>query len=809
MSVASGKPNEGDNKDTVRDNDDESSKRRAGEEIMAEDSEDDSEYNYETESDEEDDDSHTMGNDDDGYAMKQHAMALLIGFVASIVGYYLINPDVYHDVLSWNFSSLWLSTGSSALASNASRRNSSLGSSSSSLSASQQRLLEAQQRDGPAYKRTWGVEFCLPTRPELREDLYKAQDHAGQDSSSDRDRHRNRAKGKNPLFCTSRITESLVTEMKENKQSGFQYRFAHDILTGRSSNIADPQMKYSNITVPKKLVPALLEHYAEDYPSLWQSLATEENPLKSYEATTAEFIPVKMYMEPTVDSFYRNPEAREILAMLQYGEKQKGGYDDEEGGARAPSGEFDFENPTGDAFDPNAPLQEVEPYFLGFAAKIINLSHKSVDCWWDGGYTEDEEGRTIKQDIKVATIPPFEAVGTASFPGHQFYLTPTYDKSDHMDRFILTNEDGQSPIHAFDPFENPPTGSGVTQYQLGRLTKEQRRKYDMHKLNSIFGRGYQVSTGRPWYGMFPRPPPAYHMWQADYFGQNHTVVTSHSHYQAIPPKKLLPFLNSDTMASRELAQHVPMYQREGDMTLNLTVMSCRPRVFEIQNFLSEAEVDHLLQIGQEEGRLQKSTVSATGDVTGAENQKNTRSSSNAWIYREQSPIVDTIYRRAADLLMVDESLLRDHWTDEDSGQEAPLRSKEDGELKLHQEWSGRAEALQLVHYKEGQMYTAHHDFMFPEATSPYQPTRFATILLYLNGGDEDDLLGGGQTAFPRGKNAESANGLMVTPRKGKAVLFYNMLPDGNMDDLSQHASMPVKSGEKWLANLWVWDPVVH
>ncbi len=29
---------------------------------------------------------------------------------------------------------------------------------------------------------------------------------------------------------------------------------------------------------------------------------------------------------------------------------------------------------------------------------------------------------------------------------------------------------------------------------------------------------------------------------------------------------------------------------------------------------------------------------------------------------------------------------------------------------------------------------------------------------------------------------------MITPEIGKAVLFYNMLPDGNMDDLSQHAS---------------------
>jgi len=40
------------------------------------------------------------------------------------------------------------------------------------------------------------------------------------------------------------------------------------------------------------------------------------------------------------------------------------------------------------------------------------------------------------------------------------------------------------------------------------------------------------------------------------------------------------------------------------------------------------------------------------------------------------------------------------------------------------------------------------------------------------------------------------------------MLFYSVLPDGNMDDLSQHAALPVKKGEKWLMNFWVWDPVM-
>ena len=60
---------------------------------------------------------------------------------------------------------------------------------------------------------------------------------------------------------------------------------------------------------------------------------------------------------------------------------------------------------------------------------------------------------------------------------------------------------------------------------------------------------------------------------------------------------------------------------------------------------------------------------------------------------------------------------------------------------------------------------------------------------------------GGETWFPRFVNADK-NELKVVPEKGKAVLFYNYLPDGNLDDLSQHAAVPVKKGEKWLINLW-------
>ena len=107
-------------------------------------------------------------------------------------------------------------------------------------------------------------------------------------------------------------------------------------------------------------------------------------------------------------------------------------------------------------------------------------------------------------------------------------------------------------------------------------------------------------------------------------------------------------------------------------------------------------------------------------------------------------------------------------------------------------------SLQVVHYQDGQKYDAHHDWGFPAYNS-----RCMTLLLYLT--DQADPTAGGETSFPKGDDGRG-NAFKVRPKKGSAVLFYNLLADGNGDDLALHAAMPVAHGEKYVANFWVWDP---
>jgi len=197
--------------------------------------------------------------------------------------------------------------------------------------------------------------------------------------------------------------------------------------------------------------------------------------------------------------------------------------------------------------------------------------------------------------------------------------------------------------------------------------------------------------------------------------------------------------------------------------LELQVVSTTPKAFVIENFLSDFEIADILQLAGP--RMGKSIV---GDGLTGSFESSTRTSRNGWIGRTDSDVITTLHKRAEHLLRVE---------------------------KLDQT---NTEHIQVVHYERGQKYDSHHDW----GVSGYPESRLITLLLYLS--DMADPAAGGETAFPKG--ADGA-GFKVHPGKGSAVLFYNLLEDGNGDDLALHAALPVLHGEKWLANFWVWDPL--
>ncbi len=105
----------------------------------------------------------------------------------------------------------------------------------------------------------------------------------------------------------------------------------------------------------------------------------------------------------------------------------------------------------------------------------------------------------------------------------------------------------------------------------------------------------------------------------------------------------------------------------------------------------------------------------------------------------------------------------------------------------------QGEAMQILRYQPGQQYHRHLDFVRAAANQ-----RFLTALVYLN----DDYRGG-ETVFPKA-------GVSVKGHKGDALLFRSALADGRPDMMSEHASLPVTSGTKYLASRWIrerrWAP---
>jgi hypothetical protein len=90
----------------------------------------------------------------------------------------------------------------------------------------------------------------------------------------------------------------------------------------------------------------------------------------------------------------------------------------------------------------------------------------------------------------------------------------------------------------------------------------------------------------------------------------------------------------------------------------------------------------------------------------------------------------------------------------------------------------------VVHYETGGFYKSHHD-------SDEHVRRDFTFIIALNDGYE-----GGETHFPLLDQSFKL-------KKGDVLFFHNRNTDGALAKLSLHEGKTVKSGEKWICNVWV------
>jgi len=121
--------------------------------------------------------------------------------------------------------------------------------------------------------------------------------------------------------------------------------------------------------------------------------------------------------------------------------------------------------------------------------------------------------------------------------------------------------------------------------------------------------------------------------------------------------------------------------------------------------------------------------------------------------------------------------------------------------KIAQLTETRVDAMEIptvLHYLKGQEFTPHFDITLDPDAPDYRERlargdkqRVVTFLLYLNDGYE-----GGETEFP-------VLGERWKGRKGEGLFFWNVQPDGALDQRTFHAGLPITQGEKWLLSQWI------
>ena len=189
----------------------------------------------------------------------------------------------------------------------------------------------------------------------------------------------------------------------------------------------------------------------------------------------------------------------------------------------------------------------------------------------------------------------------------------------------------------------------------------------------------------------------------------------------------------------------------------------RPRVVLFGGFLTHAECDALVELARQRLARSETVVNATG---GSE-VNDARTSEGMFFSRGENELCRRIEARIAALV---------NWPVENG------------------------EGLQVLRYRPGAEYKAHHDYFDP--TQPGSSTilarggqRVGTLVMYLDTPER-----GGATGFPDA-------GLDVAPIKGNAVFFAYERPDPSM--LTLHSGSPVIAGEKWVATKWMREGVFN
>lgn len=181
----------------------------------------------------------------------------------------------------------------------------------------------------------------------------------------------------------------------------------------------------------------------------------------------------------------------------------------------------------------------------------------------------------------------------------------------------------------------------------------------------------------------------------------------------------------------------------------------KAEMYIIDNYLSEEECDKICNLIDEYAK--PSTV--VGGDTGY-TLSESRTSYSASLYEDNNPFIQELNKKFHETFKI---------------------NKENGEV------------IQGQRYDKGQEFKLHHDYFEREDDPIHCKTlgqRTYTLMIYLN-----EPIKGGATKFEK-------LGLTFNPKKGRALIWNNLLDNGKGNVNTLHCGEPVLEGTKYIITKW-------
>lgn len=196
-----------------------------------------------------------------------------------------------------------------------------------------------------------------------------------------------------------------------------------------------------------------------------------------------------------------------------------------------------------------------------------------------------------------------------------------------------------------------------------------------------------------------------------------------------------------------------------DKELSISYACHKPYIVVLDDFLSTEECTALIKMSQDKFK----TSRVVNDDDGTRIESKSRISQSVSHSKSSHKLVKTIESRIAELL---------NWP------------------------ANHGEGLLVLKYENGGEYKPHYDYFNPNKAGSSQVMqesgqRVGTFLMFLS-----EVEAGGSTRFPK-LNFE------VRPKTGRAIFFSNVGLDGEIDEMTLHAGMPVTKGIKYLSTVWL------